>query len=260
MSLLIATALIFSGILVGFINTLAGGGTIISLSLFMLLGLPANVANGTYRIAALCQNAVTLETFRHQKMLDTRKGIWLCIPTIIGSVIGARVAVNLDEKAIEKAFAVAMIFMLFFLFYKPEKWLKGQQKLIEKKVSVWQMLLFFFIGIYGGFVHVGVGYFILAGVVLGAGYDLVKANALKTLIVFAYVPFTLAIFIWEGQVNYEFGIIHAIGNVIGGYLATRFAVSWGAQFVRWAIVVIILVSSVQLLGLYDFKQMFEAIL
>ena len=106
----------------------------------------------------------------------------------------------------------------------------------------------------------GVGYFILAGVVLGAGYDLVKANALKALIVLAYSPFALAIFIWEGQVNYEFGIIHAIGNIIGGYLATRFAVSWGAQFVRWAIVVIILVSSVQLLGLYDFKQMFEAIL
>ena len=149
---------------------------------------------------------------------------------------------------------------MVFIIYKPQQWLKGQQQLLEKKTSVLQYFIFFLIGLYGGFIHVGVGYFILAGLVLGAGYDLVKANALKVFIVLLYAPFTLIIFIYNKQINYEYGLIHAIGNIIGAYIASKFAVSWGANFVRWVIVVIILISSAQLFGLFDFKTLFKSFL
>jgi hypothetical protein len=254
MSWIVIAALIGSGLVVGFINTLAGGATIISLSLFMLLGLPANVANGTNRIAVFFQTLVSVGSFKKQKVLDTRKGLILSIPTVIGSVIGARIAIEMNEKIIERAFAVIMLVMLFFVLYKPQLWLKGSEKVVSGKMKPWQVILFFFIGIYGGFVHVGVGYFILAGVVLGAGYDLVKANALKVLIVLAYVPFTLVIFMWNGQVNYTYGLIHAIGNVIGAYVASKIAVNKGVNFIRWFMVAIIIIFSAQLLGLIDFKS------
>ena len=255
MSWLIVFALIFSGVFVGFINTLAGGGTIISIALLMVLGLPANVANGTNRIAVIFQNMTSAGSFAQQKVLDFRKGSWLALPTIIGSVIGAQLAVDIQEELFRKAMAVIMLVMLFFIIYKPSVWLKGQDKLVLRKVSVWQYIIFFFIGVYGGFIQVGVGYFLLAGIVLGAGYDLVKANAIKVWIVLLYTPFALIVFVLNGQVNWKYGLIHAIGNVTGAYIASKWAVSWGTNFVRWVIVVVILVFSSDLLGLINIKEM-----
>jgi uncharacterized membrane protein YfcA len=255
MSWLIVFALIFSGVFVGFINTLAGGGTIISIALLMVLGLPANVANGTNRIAVIFQNMTSAGSFAQQKVLDFRKGSWLALPTIIGSVIGAQLAVDIQEELFRKAMAVIMLVMLFFIIYKPSVWLKGQGNLVLRKVSVWQYIIFFFIGVYGGFIQVGVGYFLLAGIVLGAGYDLVKANAIKVWIVLLYTPFALIVFVLNGQVNWKYGLIHAIGNVTGAYIASKWAVSWGTNFVRWVIVVVILVFSSDLLGLINIKEM-----
>lgn len=257
MSALEVVALVVSGVFVGFINTLAGGGTIISLSLFMFMGLPADVANGTNRIAVVLQNITSVATFRQKKLLDTRKAIWLSGPTVIGSIIGAQLAIEIDEATFRKAIGVVMLLMIFFIISKPDKWLKGQLKLQEKKVSPLQYIIFFGIGIYGGFVQVGVGYFLLAAIVLGAGYDLVKANAIKVFVVLAYTLFAMVIFIIHDKINWQFGLIHSIGNIIGAYLASRYAVEWGANFIRWFIIVIILIASADLFGVIDLRGLFS---
>jgi uncharacterized membrane protein YfcA len=247
--------LIVSGILVGFINTLAGGGTIISLSLFMFMGLPANMANGTNRIAVILQNMTSVSEFKRKKVLDFKKGTKLAIPTIVGAIFGAQIASDINDEIFEKALAVVMIVMVFFILVKPSKWLIGQEDLMKKKVSWWQYLLFFLIGIYGGFVQVGVGYFLLGGIVLGAGYDLVKANAIKVWIVLLYTIFALLIFILNDQVRWDYGLVHAIGNIIGAYVASHFAVSWGANFVRWVMIVIIAITVIHLFGVVDIKNL-----
>jgi len=103
----------------------------------------------------------------------------------------------------------------------------------------------------------GVGYFLLAGIVLSAGYDLVKANAIKVLIVFLYTPITLIIFIFAGQVNYGYGLVLAIGNVIGALIASRMAVSKGAGFVRWVIIIVIILTSAHLFKIVDIEQLIQ---
>lgn len=255
MSTGIIAALILSGVTVGFINTLAGGGTIISLSLFMFLGLPPTVANGTNRIAVIIQNLVAVGNFRKQKILDTSKGIRLAIPTTIGSVIGASIGATIDQHTFEVCFGVIMLMMLALLIFKPEKWLHGNTDLAQKPISAVSYITFFLIGIYGGFLHVGVGYFILAGAVLGCGLDLVKANAIKNLIVLCYVPFSLLVFIFNKQVMWEYGLIHAIGNVIGAYVASKWAIKLGSNFIRWIMVVLIFISVLQMFNIVDFKSL-----
>ena len=145
--------------------------------------------------------------------------------------------------------------MVYFIAVKPSKWLKGQQDLLEKKVSWLQIVIFFLIGVYGGFVQVGVGYFILAGVVLGAGYDLVRANAIKVWIVLLYTPMALLVFILNDQVRWDYGLVHSIGNIIGAFVASRFAVTWGANFVRWVMIVIIAVTVLHLFNIVEFKAL-----
>jgi len=252
--------LIVSGLLVGFINTLAGGGSIISLSILMFLGLPANVANGTNRVAIFIQNIAAVGSFKQQKVLDHKKAIWLAIPATIGSVIGAWIAVDLNEEIIEKAIAIVMLVMMIVILYKPQRWLKGKVELQNKKISFGQIILFFFIGIYGGFLHMGVGYALLAGIVLGAGYDLVKANAIKVLIIFIWSPVILLVFLINGQVNLYYGLILSIGNVIGALIASRLAVKQGAGFVRWVIIVIILLTAAHVFGLIDIKAGLQSVI
>jgi uncharacterized membrane protein YfcA len=258
MSWIEITVLIVSGVLVGFINTLAGGGSIVSLSILMFLGLPANIANGTNRIAILGQTLTGVASFKQQKVLDFRKGIILAIPAIIGSLVGAWIAVDINEKIFEIAVAIIMIFMLFFILYKPDKLLYGRKELIEKKTGFTQILIFFLIGVYGGFIQVGVGYFLLAGIVIGAGYDLVKANAIKVLIVLLYTPFALIIFILDNQINWKYGLVLTIGTFIGAFVASRLAVSKGVNFVRWVIVIVILLTSAHLFGIFDIKDIFSS--
>ncbi len=257
MSEFVVIALIISGLLVGFINTLAGGGTIISLSLLLFLGLPAPVANGTNRVAVLFQNMVAVRNFKKSGMLTSAKGLWLGIPTVIGSLLGAKIAVNLQQDLIEKAIAIVMIIMLVFIIAKPQKWLRGNELLFNKPINWKTYILFFLVGLYGGFIHVGVGYFLLAALVLNCGYDLVKANAVKNLLVLLYVPFTLVVFVWQDQVIWKYGLIHAIGNVIGAWIASKYAVKWGTGFVRWIIVVVIIISVADLLNVINIKNVIQ---
>jgi len=259
MSLFEILALIIAGLFVGFINTLAGGGSIISLSVLMMLGLPAPVANGTNRIAIAIQNLVAVSSFKQQKVLDAKKGIWLAIPAVVGSVIGAMIAADINEEVFEKAIAVVMLMMLVFIVYKPQKWIKEQTDLVEKKVSFWQIVIFFFIGVYGGFIQIGVGYFLLAGIVLGAGYELVKANAIKVLIVLLYSPFAIFVFFMNDQINWKYGLIMTVGNVAGAFIASRMAVARGAKFVRWIIVAVILITAAHLFDIINLKELVSSL-
>ncbi|RLD35441.1 MAG: sulfite exporter TauE/SafE family protein [Bacteroidetes bacterium] len=252
--------LIVAGFLLGFINTLAGGGSIVSLSVLMMLGLPAPLANGTNRITIAIQTLTSAASFKQQKVLPMRKALYLSIPAVLGSLIGSWIAVDINEDVFEKAIGVIMIFMLVFILYKPQKFIYGRAEIVEKPLNWKIYIIFFFIGIYGGFIHMGIGYFLLMGIVLGAGFDLVKANAIKVLIILIYTPFTLAIFLWNGLVDWKYGLILSVGGVAGAYIASRMAVKRGVVFVKWVIVAVILFTAGDMFGLYDFRQVFTVFL
>ena len=245
-------AVIGVGFIAGFINTLAGSGSLLTLPMLMFLGLPANVANGTNRIAIFLQNVVGVGSFRQQKMLNARMGLWLALPAVVGSLLGAQIAIELNEAVMERVIGILLIVMFFLILYKPAQWVKDQAGHVKSKPSLLQFFIFFMIGIYGGFIQAGVGIFLLAGLVLGAGFDVVKANAIKLLIILIYTPFALAIFFMNDQVNWKIGLILALGNMLGAFVASRFAISWGAKYVRYILLVVIFGSALKLLGIFNF--------
>lgn len=244
-------AIVGVGIFAGFINTLAGSGSLLTLPLLMFLGLPPNVANGTNRIAILLQNVVGVSSFKQQKVLKIKDGLQLGIPAVIGSLVGARIAVQVNDEIMKFIIGLILVVMFFLIIVKPERWIKDQSEQVMQKASWIQIFIFFLIGMYGGFIQAGVGFFLLAGLVLGAGLDLVKANAIKVLIVLLYTPFALGIFMYHKQVDYSLGLILAVGNMLGAYIGARVAVSWGPKFVRIILLLAILGSSLKLLGVFD---------
>jgi uncharacterized membrane protein YfcA len=245
--------LVGSGIIAGFINTLAGGGSVISLAVLMFLGLPPQVANGTNRIGVLFQTLSSSGSFKHYKVLNFSEGTRLAIPAVLGSILGAQLAVDINEQIFNRVIALLLVFIMVMMFVKPSRWVKGDDNLSGKRPGWMQLLVFFGIGLYGGFIQAGVGYFLLAGIVLGAGYNLVKANALKVWIVLLYTPFALVVFILNDQINWTFGLVHAVGNIFGALIATRLAVKKGAGFVRWVIVAFIIITAADLTGLINVR-------
>jgi uncharacterized membrane protein YfcA len=244
-------AAIAAGCIAGFINTLAGSGSLVTLPLLIFLGLPANVANGTNRVGILLQNIVAVGSFRQQKVLDLRGGLMLSAPAVLGSVLGAQIAVNLDEQTMRRTIGALMIVMLIVMLVRPNRWLEGRTEAIHQRPAWTQLLTFFAIGVYGGFIQAGVGIFLLAGLVLGAGYELVRANAVKNLIVLAFTISALIVFLLNGQVVWGLGLIMGIGNMLGAWIAARMAVERGAAFVRWVLIAVVAVSGAELLGVFD---------
>ncbi|MDZ7636599.1 MAG: sulfite exporter TauE/SafE family protein [Bacteroidales bacterium] len=244
-------AVIAAGLFAGFVNTLAGSGSLITLPLLMFLGLPANVANGTNRIGVFVQSAVSSLSFRRQKIYTVRETLWMAIPAVAGSLVGSIIAVRINERIMELLIGGLLIFMFFIILYKPEQWVRDHALSITSRRRWWVSVIFFFIGIYGGFIQAGVGFFLLAALVLGAGLGLTKANAHKVLIVAALTAIALIVFIISDQVNYLYGIVLAVGQGVGGWLGSKVAVSWGPKVVRIILLVAILASALKLTGLLD---------
>jgi uncharacterized membrane protein YfcA len=100
---------------------------------------------------------------------------------------------------------------------------------------------------YGGFIQAGVGFFLLGGLVIGAGMDLIRANAIKNFLVFLYTPFALGVYIWYGQVDFKSGLILSVGSMTGAWLGTKSVISWGPAFLRYVVLIAVLASAVQLI-------------
>jgi uncharacterized protein len=246
--------LIGAGFLIGIINTLAGSGTAIGYALFMSLGLPPSWANGTVRIGVIPQTFAAALNFYKHKLLDIKSAAFIAVPITIGSVIGAQTAVSINQEVFKKVIGGAMIVILFFIIFKPEKFLKGKASGIKTAYKPWHLLLYFLIGVYGGFIHVGVGIFLLIVLVAVSGYDLVKANSLKVFVVFIYTPFALTIFMINGNIHYAMGLWAAIGNTAGGIVASRFAIKHGAEPLRWFLIIVIVIFTAYLFGIVQFLK------
>lgn len=257
LSLPIIAILLVSGIVVGFVNTLAGGGSAISLTVFMALGLPVHVANGTNRIAILMQNLSSTATFFRKRMLDVRLGARLAIPVIAGAVLGARVAVTIDEAVFQICLAVVMISVLVFILLG-DKWM-SRDGASARPIRPLHYLVFFCVGVYCGYIFVGTGYLVLLVTMGMLHLGIVRSNVIKNFIILLSIPFSLLVFVINGDVDYTCGLVHGAGNMVGAFLASQYAIGWGTRFLRWFTVAIVLVCLADVVGLVSIRTMVMAI-
>jgi uncharacterized membrane protein YfcA len=243
--ILLLAAVPIAAFVAGFINTLAGSGSLITLPLLILLGLPANVANATNRVGVLMQNVVAVATFRRRGALDLTGSWKLIVTTVLGSILGAALAVDLDEAMLRRMIGGLMLVLLAVMLFNPERWLAEHTTRREPRLLI-EIPLFFVIGIYGGFIQVSVGLFLIAGLVLGAGYNLVGANAMKNLLVLIFTAAALVVFVVNDQVDWMIGLLLGAGQSLGAWVAARTAIKHGAVFVRWTVIVIVVLSAVAL--------------
>lgn len=214
---------IVGGFVAGCINTLAGNGSAITLSILTeVMGLPGNLANGTNRIGVLGQCTATTFGFYKNDKLPLKRSIFPIIIITIGALIGVYIATQVSNEQFKSIFKYMLVIMLFVILIKPKRWLIDSD--LEHKIPLLVSIpLYLALGIYGGFIQMGMGVFFLAVMVLIAKYNIVEANAVKSFVVMLYTIFVLSIFYYRGMVNWEAGAIIAVGQVTGGYITANFA-------------------------------------
>lgn len=238
------------GITAGFLNTVAGGGSLIVMPVLIFMGLPSAVANGTNRVALVAQNVVATANFRKKGFFNVKLSIIFAVPAALGAVIGSGVAVSLPDEVFNRILAVVMLVVMALIIWNPQKKAEDSKQELTLKHKIVGAVVFFCLGIYGGFIQAGIGFVIIASLVLITGYSLVRVNSLKVFIVAVYMVASLVIFILNGKVNWIYGICLAVGNSIGAYLGSSFSVKKEDKWIKAVLVVTVIAMAIKLSGIF----------
>jgi len=236
------------GVVVGFINVISAGGSLISLPILIFLGLPSSVANGTNRIAILAQNVFAFIEFYKKGLIKWRLSLILSVPAVIGSLLGAALAIDLPDDLFNNTMAIVMVIVILLILLKPHQHvkLKNQELTIFKKTLL--ILSFLIVGFYGGFIQAGVGFLIIAFLTIFASkFRLVEMHSIKTVVTSFYLLLSTIIFIAHGQVNWMYALILAVGSGLGGWLGSRFAINVSEKFLKIIMAIVIFLMAAKLL-------------
>lgn len=235
------------GLIAGFINVTAGGGSTLTLPVLIFLGLDSSIANGTNRIAILLQNISAIYSFKQEKYQQFKISIKFALLTLPGAVLGALLAVNLDDVLFQKILGIIMIGIIISMLFSRKK---VEEEPADKKISLPVYIAMFGIGFYGGFIQVGVGFLLMASLRYLMKLNLVLVNMHKVFIVLVYTIPALIIFIATNNVNWIFGLSLAAGNVLGGWWGAKVSVKKGEGFIKIVLAVAVLIMAIKLIGVF----------
>jgi uncharacterized membrane protein YfcA len=230
-----------AGFIAGFVNTLAGGGSIFTLPVLMLIGMPADIANGTNRVAVLMQSIAAVKGFKRHGQLDQTALLPIIVPTVFGALIGALIASYLPVGLLKPLLIGTMIVMTLLILLQPNLIPAPGGTARDVRQNPRARIGLFLAGLYGGFVQAGVGFILLAVLAGTLRYDLLRANALKMLCTAVFSVVALAVFISRDQVSWIPGIVMGLATIGGVQISVRFAISAQHTTLRWIVLAMAIV-------------------
>jgi uncharacterized membrane protein YfcA len=240
-----ALVLIAAGTAGGFINVMAGGGSIITVPVMLFLGVPGPVANGSNRIAILAQNISAISTFRRAGRFHLKLGLSLAACATPGAALGAWIGARLSGETFNTVLAVVMLAVMVLMATGKSKTHATETTTPQRRVI--GHLLMVAAGFWGGFIQIGMGFILMPILNRVMGLDLVTTNILKVTVVAVYTAVALAVFALTSEVLWLVGGVLAIGNSLGGWLGARLTLSRGDIWIRRILYAAITVMVIKLL-------------
>ena len=242
-----AGLLVLVGIAAGFLNVMAGGGSLLTVPVMVFLGVPGPVANGTNRIAIFAQNVTAIAAFIRHGFKEFRLSLSLALCAVPGAVAGALLGVRLEGVWFNRMLALIMLgIMLVMHFDRGSKTtVQGHQPTRKQLIRGHALMLG--VGFWGGFIQLGIGFIIMPVLNRVMGLDLVRTNMHKVFIVAVYTSIALLVFASQVEILWAVGIALAVGNSLGGYLGAHFTVHGGERLVRLVLNMVLSVFIVILL-------------
>jgi uncharacterized membrane protein YfcA len=257
MDILTIVIAVLGGFLAGVINTLAGNGSAITLTIFTeLMGLPGNIANATNRVGVLLQGIASSTGFiKNKKYANVPNANLYIVISVIGAIIGVYAAMKISNDQFRQVFRYLLLVMLLVILVNPKRWLIKNSEAAVQNLYI-AVPAFLLLGFYGGFIQMGMGVIFLAITVLVMKINLIDANALKTFIVALYTVVVVAIFHFNGLIEWRLGLIVAAGQATGGYLTADIASRYPNAEI-WAYRLLVAVIILAILSTFDVLHFFK---
>lgn len=247
--LLIVCPLVF---LSGFVDSIAGGGGIISMPAYILAGLPPHLAMGTNKFAATIGGAIATAKYARTGNLRLRPALMAGVTSMAGAWCGAKLVLMLDEQFVKIALMVGLPLVAIFLATRKNF---GSDVDVEKNLTPLQTALYsaaigLGCGFYDGMFGPGTGTFLILAFTGLLGYNLVTSSGCAKLVNLASSIGSLIAFTTGGKVLIALAIPAALSSALGSYLGARSAIKGGAKFIRPVIFCVLALLFIKIL--YDF--------
>lgn len=219
------------GAVVSLINSIAGGGSTLSLPIMIFLGMPATVANGTNRIGLIIGNFSSAFNLARHGYLNKRIFFQLLTPTILGALLGACFLVHIGDKLFQAILAV--VICLVVIMSNLRKDILGKPPVAPpEKLTLKGALGFFGIAVYGCIVQVGVGFVQIFGLTRYTGLSPIQINALKNSLTNVFLVVSTVTLGINGKINWPIAVLMAGGAWVGGYFGSFLQRKKGNKFIQ----------------------------
>lgn len=218
------------GALASLINSIAGGGSSISLPLMIFCGLPPTVANGTNRLGLLVGDIASAVHLFRRGLLDVALFRRLIVPTILGALAGVGFLVKIDDRLFQGILSVA-IFLVVITSHIKRDFLGKRPLSPPEKTSPLAFIVFALISVYGSIVQVGVGFVQIIALDRYTGLDRLRVNALKNALTGAFLLVGTVGLLVLGLVDWPFAVCVSAGALCGGVYGSRLQCKKGSVFI-----------------------------
>ena len=239
--------LLITGIATGFLNVMAGGGSMLSVPIMIFLGVPGTVANATNRIAILPQNISAVWAFYRKGFANFKLSLSLSACTIPGTIIGAYYAARIPSDQFNYLLAFIMFTVLVIMSLPRTNTNDHQTKELSRERMLVGHGLMILIGFWGGFIHIGVGFLLMPVLNRVMRLDLITTNSHKVFIVLCYTAVALLVFASQLELVWKYGIALAIGTSIGAWIAANLQINRGIGAIKWTLNLVIIVFIIKLI-------------
>ncbi|WP_148614299.1 TSUP family transporter [Nocardioides rubriscoriae] len=240
-SLSVLALLALAALTAGYVDAVVGGGGLVQLPA-LLLGLPGASpvqVLATNKLASICGTTVSSATYYRRVRPDPRTFLPLMLLAFTGSVAGALVASTIPRSAFDPIVLVALVVVGAYVLLKPDLGGETALRFTGGRHTSVAMLTGLVIGFYDGALGPGTGSFLVFALVGLMGYGFLEASAKARLANWATNLAALCVFVPQGAVVWQVGLVMGVANVVGGYLGVRTAVARGAGFVRGFFIVVV---------------------
>lgn len=235
------------GILAGFVNVMAGGGSLLSVPVMVFMGMPGPVANGSNRIAILAQNLTATLTFFKKGYSDFRLSLTLSLCAIPGAIAGAYAGTRLEGIWFNRILALIMIGVMVVMTFRERGDQEAPGSGDKPRNLLAGHLMMVLVGCYGGFIQLGVGFIIMAILNRIMGLNLVLVNMHKTFIIMNYTLAALIVYAFRVDILWALGFCLAAGNSIGGWLGATYTISKGERAIKIVLNIILTIFIIKLI-------------
>ncbi|MEJ8554330.1 TSUP family transporter [Tepidibacter sp. Z1-5] len=224
--------LCLSGFSAAFIDSIAGGGGLISIPAFLIAGIPPHLALGTNKFCSTTAAFTSILSFSKSGKVSFSILKYFIPFTLIGAILGVNTVLLIDQSKLQSLVLVMILFVgLYSLFSKS---IGKEDKFIglNKKNLTLGILLCFCLGFYDGFFGPGTGSFLIFGLISIFGFDFTKAAGNAKVLNFTSNITALLIFAFNSQINYYYGIPVALFMIMGAKLGTKLALEKGSKLIK----------------------------